>query len=126
MLFSREEVDKRIGSLSGGEGARLILARLGVEKPNVLVLDEPTNHLDLEGIESLARGLEAYDGTVIFVSHDRWFVSRLATRVIEITSEGMTDFPGTYDDYLAACGDDHLDVDAVLRRARRKKARQDP
>ncbi|MDQ7007410.1 MAG: ABC-F family ATP-binding cassette domain-containing protein [Acidobacteriota bacterium] len=126
VLFSREEVDKRIGSLSGGEGARLILARLGVEKPNVLVLDEPTNHLDLEGIESLARGLEAYDGTVIFVSHDRWFVSRLATRVIEITSEGMTDFPGTYDDYLAACGDDHLDVDAVLRRARRKKARQDP
>ena len=126
VLFSREEVDKRIGSLSGGEAARLILAQLGVVKPNVLVLDEPTNHLDLEGIEALVEGLSAYDGTVIFVSHDRWFVSRLATRVIEITPDGLTDFPGSYDDYLAACGDDHLDVDAVLRRARRKKARKSP
>ncbi len=121
VLFSKEEVDKRIATLSGGEGARLVLARLGVEKPNVLVLDEPTNHLDLEGIEALAEGLAAYEGTVIFVSHDRWFVSRLATRVIEITPEGLQDFPGSYDEYLAACGDDHLDADAVLRKARRRK-----
>ena len=124
VLFSREEVDKRIGSLSGGEGARMFLARLGVEAPNVLILDEPTNHLDLEGIESLVEGLRAYDGTVIFVSHYRWFVSQFATRVVEITPEGLQDFPGTYDEYLAACGDDHLDVDAVVRKARRSKRKK--
>ncbi len=121
VLFSKEEVDKRIATLSGGEGARMVLARLGVEQPNVLVLDEPTNHLDLEGIESLVEGIRNYDGTVIFVSHDRWFVSHLATRVLEITPTGIEDFPGSYDEYLSACGDDHLDVDAVIRRARRRK-----
>jgi ATPase subunit of ABC transporter with duplicated ATPase domains len=121
VLFKKDEVAKKVAHLSGGEAARLIFARLGVTKPNVLVLDEPTNHLDLEGIESLADGIERYDGSVIFVSHDRWLVSKLATRVLEITPEGLQDFPGTYDEYLARCGDDHLDVDAVVRKARREK-----
>jgi ABC-type multidrug transport system ATPase subunit len=84
----------------------------------VLVLDEPTNHLDIESIGALVEGLRAYEGTVLFVSHDRWFVSQLATRVIEVTAEGLRDFPGTYEEYLARQGDDHLDADAVSLRAR--------
>ncbi len=110
MLFSREEVDKAVGHLSGGEAARLVFAQLMVEKPNVLLLDEPTNHLDLESIEALVDALATYEGTLIFVSHDRWFVSRLANRIIEIKGEGLSDFPGGYDDYLARQGDDHLSV----------------
>ncbi len=124
VLFQKDEVDKRVGNLSGGEAARLIFAKLSATEPNVLVLDEPTNHLDLEAIEALAAGLGTYDGTIVFVSHDRWFVGRLATRIIELTPAGMNDFPGSYDEYLAACGDDHLDVDAVLRAARRSKGRR--
>ncbi|MCP3980242.1 MAG: ATP-binding cassette domain-containing protein [bacterium] len=121
VLFKKDEVDKRVSNLSGGEAARLIFARLGVERGNVLVLDEPTNHLDLEGIESLAAALANYDGTLIFVSHDRWFVSRLASRVLEITPDGIQDFPGTYEEYLERCGDDHLDAEAVVREALRVK-----
>ncbi|ANM28395.1 ABC transporter ATP-binding protein [Acidobacteria bacterium Mor1] len=121
VLFQKDEVEKKVANLSGGERARLIFAQLGVLKPNVLILDEPTNHLDLEGIEALAQGIEEYDGTTIFVSHDRWFVNRLATRVLEITPEKLNDFQGTYDEYLAKLGDDHLDVDAVVRQARRDK-----
>jgi len=121
VLFSGDEVEKKLSSLSGGEAARLIFARLSVEKPNVLILDEPTNHLDLEAIEALVAGLDAYDGTLIFVSHDRWFVSQLATRVFEITENGITDYPGTYDEYLESCGDDHLDADAAALRAKRRK-----
>ncbi len=121
VLFSGDEVEKKLASLSGGEAARLIFARLAVKEPNVLVLDEPTNHLDIEAIEALVAGLEAFDGTLIFVSHDRWFVSRLATRVFEITADGITDYLGTYDEYLASCGDDHLDAETAALRARQDK-----
>jgi ATPase subunit of ABC transporter with duplicated ATPase domains len=121
VLFSGDEVEKRLSSLSGGEAARLIFAKLAVDQPNVLVFDEPTNHLDLEAIEALVAGVGAFDGTLIFVSHDRWFVSKLATRVLEITADGINDYPGTYDDYLASCGDDHLDTDAVLLRVKRER-----
>ena len=124
VLFSGDEVHKKVCNLSGGEAARLIFARLGIARPNVLVLDEPTNHLDLEGIESLAHGLRRYDGTLIFVSHDRWFVSSVATRILEITPAGITDFAGTYEDYLASCGDDHLDADAVVKQAREERRSQ--
>jgi ATPase subunit of ABC transporter with duplicated ATPase domains len=121
VLFSGEEADKRVGLLSGGEAARLIFALLAVQKPNVLVLDEPTNHLDLEAIHALVEAVKAYTGTVIFVSHDRWFVSQLATRIVELTAEGPRDFPGTYAEYLARCGDDHLDADAVAAKARQER-----
>ena len=121
VLFSGDEVEKKLTSLSGGEAARLIFARIAVDEPNVLVLDEPTNHLDLEAIEALVTGLAAFDGTLIFVSHDRWFVSKLATRVIEITEHGINDYPGTYEEYLTSCGDDHLDADAAVLRVRREK-----
>ncbi len=121
VLFSGDEAKKQLGSLSGGEAARLVFARLGVEKPNVLLLDEPTNHLDLEAIEALVAGLKAFDGTLILVSHDRWFVSQLADRVVEITPTGINAFQGTYDEYVERCGDDHLDVENAVLKARRDK-----
>ena len=121
VLFSGDDAAKRIGLLSGGEAARLIFALLIVQRPNVLVLDEPTNHLDLEAIHALVEALRGYDGTVIFVSHDRWFVSELATRIVELTPDGPRDFPGSYAEYLSRCGDDHLDADAVVERARRQR-----
>ncbi len=121
VLFSGDEAKKKVHSLSGGESARLIFARLGVEKPNVLLLDEPTNHLDLEAIEALVEGLKAYDGTLILVSHDRWFVSQLADRVIEISASGINDFRGSYEEYVERCGDDHLDVENAVLKARREK-----
>ncbi len=121
VLFSGDEAKKKVGSLSGGEAARLIFARLGVEKPNVLLLDEPTNHLDLEAIEALVEGLTAFDGTLILVSHDRWFVSRLANRVLEITPAGIQDFRGSYEEYVERCGDDHLDAEQAVLKARRER-----
>ncbi len=121
VLFSKDEVKKKLGALSGGEAARLIFARLTVDEPNVLVLDEPTNHLDLEAIEALVEGLAEYDGTLILVSHDRWFVSQLADHIVEITADGLRTYDGTYEEYVACCGDDHLDVEAVLKVKREKK-----
>jgi ATPase subunit of ABC transporter with duplicated ATPase domains len=92
VLFSKDEALKKVHALSGGEAARLIFARLGIEQPNVLVLDEPTNHLDLEAIESLVEALREYEGTLLLLSHDRWFVSQLATRIVEIAPTGINDF----------------------------------
>jgi ATPase subunit of ABC transporter with duplicated ATPase domains len=120
VLFSGDDVIKKVGQLSGGEAARLIFALLSVRKPNVLVLDEPTNHLDLEAIHALVEALRGYPGTIIFVSHDRWFVSELASRIVELTAAGPRDFPGSYADYLERCGDDHLDADAVVLKARQR------
>jgi ATPase subunit of ABC transporter with duplicated ATPase domains len=121
MLFSGDESKKRLESLSGGEAARLIFSRLALENPNVLVLDEPTNHLDLESIEALVEGLKSYEGTLILVSHDRWFVGQLATRVVEIQPGQIRDYPGTYEEYVHFCGDDHLDADRVILKAKREK-----
>ena len=121
VLFSGDEVEKRVASLSGGEAARLVFARIIEEQPNVLVLDEPTNHLDLEAIEALVAALRTYEGTLILVSHDRWFVSQLATRVVEISPAGINDYPGSYDEYVASCGDDHLDADTVSLRVKRER-----
>jgi ATPase subunit of ABC transporter with duplicated ATPase domains len=121
VLFSGDDVEKKVSSLSGGEAARLVFARLAVEKPNVLLLDEPTNHLDLEAIDSLVEGLAGYPGTIIFVSHDRWFVSKLANRILEITPAGVNDHRGDYQDYLERCGDDHLDAEVVVAKARKAK-----
>ncbi len=96
-LFRKEEVDKDILTLSGGEAARLLLARIILEASNVLVLDEPTNHLDIESTESLATALKLYPGTLIFVSHDRHFISKIANRVLYITqTEGVQDFKGDF------------------------------
>jgi ATPase subunit of ABC transporter with duplicated ATPase domains len=126
VLFSGTDVDKPIGSLSGGEAARLVFGRIIAERPNVLVLDEPTNHLDLEAIGALVVGLQAFEGTVLLVSHDRWFVSQLATRIVEVTATGLRDFPGTYAEYLERCGDDHLDADAVVLKEKASRAKEKP
>ena len=125
MLFSGDDVKKRLKALSGGEATRLIFSRLTIERPNVLVLDEPTNHLDLESIEALVEGLKSYRGTLILVSHDRWFVGQFATRIVEITSDGIRDYHGTYEEYVHACGDDHLDVDTVILKVKKEKRKKD-
>ncbi len=125
VLFSGDDVLKPIGSLSGGEAARLIFGRIITEKPNLLVLDEPTNHLDLESIQGLASALKAYEGTLLFVSHDRWFVSEVATRIIELTPEGPRDFPGTFAEYLDKSGDDHLDGNVAFEKEKAKRDRGD-
>ena len=102
MLFSKDDSEKSVKVVSGGEQRRLMFGKLTLQKPNVMVLDEPTNHLDMESIEALNLALEHYPGTLIFISHDRDFVSSLATRIIEITDDGIVDFTGTYDEYLRA------------------------
>lgn len=100
MLFSQGDIDKSVTKISGGEQGRMIFGKLMMQKPNVLVLDEPTNHLDMESIEALNLALENYPGTLIFVSHDREFVSSLATRIIELSPTGITNYSGTYEEYL--------------------------
>ena len=124
MLFTKDDGEKKVSALSGGEAARLVFSRIALEEPNVLILDEPTNHLDLESIEALVAELERFEGTLILVSHDRWFVSRLATRVVEIKPDEVTDYPGTYEEYVHHSGDDHLDADRVVLKARREKKKK--
>lgn len=104
LLFSRDELGKSVNVLSGGEQGRMLFGKLMLQKANIMLMDEPTNHLDMESIESLNLALENYPGTLIFVSHDREFVSSLATRIIELTPTGVVDFMGTYDDYLRSQG----------------------
>lgn len=106
LLFSQDDIKKKVKVLSGGEKGRMLYGKLMLERPNVLVMDEPTNHMDMESIESLNTALEMYQGTLIFVSHDRAFVSSLANRVLEITPEKIHDFSGSYDDYLRSQGFD--------------------
>ncbi|NCC62051.1 MAG: ATP-binding cassette domain-containing protein [Verrucomicrobiae bacterium] len=101
MLFRGEDCWKKVGVLSGGEKARLILSKMTMEGGNVLALDEPTNHLDLESIEALNYGLSLFPNTLIFVSHDHRFIATLATRIIEITENGIVDYPGTLAEYEA-------------------------
>ncbi|MFO1502849.1 MAG: ABC-F family ATPase [Steroidobacteraceae bacterium] len=105
LLFSGDQTKKSVKVLSGGEKGRMIYGKLMLTRPNVLLMDEPTNHMDMETIESLQIGLEKYAGTLIFVSHDREFVSALATRIIEMKSDGtIADYNGTYDEYLRSQG----------------------
>lgn len=104
LLFSQDDIKKRVKVLSGGEKGRMLFGKLMMQRPNILVMDEPTNHLDMESIESLNMALEMYEGTLIFVSHDREFVSSLATRVLEMTPNKVIDFTGNYEDYLRSQG----------------------
>ena len=118
LLFSQDEVRKSTKALSGGEQGRMLFGRLMLQQPNVLVMDEPTNHLDMESIESLNTALEQYAGTLIFVSHDREFVSSLATRIIEMTPQGIVNFGGSYDDYLRSQQEQAARASGRLRKAR--------
>ena len=102
LLFSQNDITKSVKVISGGEQGRMLFGKMMLQEPNILVMDEPTNHLDMESIESLNLALENYEGTLLFVSHDREFVSSLATRIIELTPNGVVDFNGSYDEYLAS------------------------
>jgi ATPase subunit of ABC transporter with duplicated ATPase domains len=107
--FSGDDIDKKIRALSGGEKTRLVLARMLLDPPNFLVLDEPTNHLDLETKEMLLEALKTFDGTMLFVSHDRAFLRRLSNRVLELGGESGVDtephlYPGSYTEYVERTG----------------------
>lgn len=102
LLFSGDDVKKSVQVLSGGEKGRMIYGKLMLGRHNVMLMDEPTNHMDMESIESLNIALEKYEGTLIFVSHDREFVSSLANRILEVRQGQIIDFKGSYDEYLAA------------------------
>jgi len=104
LLFNQDDIKKKVKVCSGGEKGRLLFGKLMMANHNVLLMDEPTNHMDMESIESLNLALEMYEGTLIFVSHDREFVSSLATRIIEIRDNEIVDFHGTYDEYLKSQG----------------------
>lgn len=104
LLFSQDDIKKQVKVLSGGEKGRMLFGKLMMQRPNIIVMDEPTNHLDMESIESLNMALELYQGTLFFVSHDREFVSSLASRIIEITPEKVIDYTGNYEDYLRSQG----------------------
>ena len=110
LLFSGDEAKKSVKVISGGEAQRMMIGRLVLDMPNVMLLDEPTNHLDMESIESLNGALDKYSGTLLFVSHDREFVSSLATRIVELKPgeagkpATLLDFHGPYEEYLAGSG----------------------
>lgn len=104
LLFSGDDIKKSTRVISGGEKGRMLFGKLILRKPNILLMDEPTNHLDMESIESLNSALEKFTGTLIFISHDREFVSSLATRILEMKPEGIHDFRGNYEDYLRSQG----------------------
>ncbi|KTD35067.1 putative ABC transporter ATP-binding protein ybiT [Legionella nautarum] len=109
VLFRGTDVEKKIAMLSGGESARLVMAKIILEKPNVLILDEPTNHLDLESIDALIDALRVYSGTVLFVSHNRYFIDKISTRVLVLTERyGAQNYLGNYQEYLDQFGQDYL------------------
>jgi len=106
LLFSGDETKKSVKVLSGGEKGRMLYGKLMLARTNVLLMDEPTNHMDMESIEALNSALDRYKGTLVFVSHDREFVSSIANRILEIKPEGIVDYRGNYEDYLTSQGID--------------------
>ena len=104
LLFSQNDINKPVNVISGGEQRRMLFGKLVLQRPNVIIMDEPTNHLDMESIESLNAALDSYPGTLIFVSHDREFVSTLATRIIEIMSDKVLEYNSNYNSYLHSRG----------------------
>ena len=100
LLFTNEDVFKYVESLSGGEKAKLEFLTISVKKPNTMILDEPTNHLDLPSKEALDEALQEYEGTVFFVSHDRYFLNKIADKILELTETGINVYNGNYDYYM--------------------------
>jgi ATPase subunit of ABC transporter with duplicated ATPase domains len=114
LLFSRHEIDKSVKVISGGEQGRMLFGKLMLQRPNIMLMDEPTNHLDMESIEALNLALENYPGTLFFVSHDREFISSLATRIIDMTADGVVDFKGSYDEYLRSQGIEEIKLQRAV------------
>ncbi|MBS1254845.1 MAG: putative ABC transporter ATP-binding protein YbiT [Deltaproteobacteria bacterium] len=125
VLLSGDKALKQVSALSGGESARLLFARIMLEKKNVLILDEPTNHMDLEGVAALGDALNKFDGTVLLVSHYRHFVSKVANHILELTPDGIRDFSGSYAEYLDKFGEDYLNHD-VSGSIKKTKSMQSP
>lgn len=127
VLFSKDDILKKIPSLSGGEKARLVLAAIMLKKPNFIICDEPTNHLDLESCESLEEALQEFEGTVLCVSHNRHFVSQIASRIIEIKQDSFFDFKGSYQEYQEKRGVDFLTFQKIEKQQpTEKKQALDP
>lgn len=116
VLFIGDTVNQSVETLSGGETARLILAKMMIQKPNVLIFDEPTNHLDMEAIEELTNALLNYSETILFVSHNRYFVSKVANRILEINYQTIKDFKGSYSEYVALQEQDLLVATSLRQR----------
>ncbi len=126
MLFGERAIDKRVSVLSGGERARVALAKILVRPGNVLLMDEPTNHLDLQTTEALTDALATYDGTLLFVSHNRAFIRRLATKLWVVHDGGVENYPGTLDDYLWSCQQRDVSpaTEAAIKPVAQKRSRQ--
>ena len=114
LLFSQHEINKSVKVISGGEQGRMLFGKLMLQRPNIMLMDEPTNHLDMESIEALNLALENYPGTLFFVSHDREFISSLATRIIDMTSDGVVNFKGSYDEYLRSQGIEEVNLQRAV------------
>jgi ATP-binding cassette subfamily F protein 3 len=123
-LFSGDDVEKKIGVLSGGERSRVALARLLINPGNLLLMDEPTNHLDLDSSEALADSLTSYDGTLVFVSHNRSFVRKLATRIWNVEGGHVETYPGTLDEYMDSCRRRQTGEEPSSKAASAKPAKQ--
>ena len=125
MLFSSDDVKKKVSRVSGGEAARLQFAWLNAQHPNVLLLDEPTNHLDMESIEALEKALIQYDGTIIFVSHHRRFLTTLATEVLELKWDGFFHYPGDYPSFTEVTERDYLSASKKRNTSKKVAAREE-
>ncbi|GJM06374.1 MAG: ABC-F family ATPase [marine bacterium B5-7] len=123
MLFSNDDVYKKIGVLSGGECARLMFAKILLEQSNVLILDEPTNHLDMESIDGLIAGLKAYQGSVFFVSHNKFFIQTVATQLMVVLPKSVSLYLGKYKEYVAEMGEDYLET--IYQGKKEQLSRQD-
>ncbi|MCB1071841.1 MAG: ABC-F family ATP-binding cassette domain-containing protein [Chlamydiia bacterium] len=121
MLFDEQDIHKKVRSLSGGEAARLVFARIMLSDQNILILDEPTNHLDMESVDALVKGLKEYEGTLIIVSHNRYFISEVANRIIEILPIGINDFNGGYEEFVEKHEKDYLDQVSIKSEKGKKK-----
>ena len=124
MLFDEYAIRKKIKALSGGEAARLVFAELMLSNHNILILDEPTNHLDMESVDALIQGLNDYKGTVLMVSHNRYFISKVANRILELTPKGITNFLGGYEEFVLEHERDHLNQSTIKSKRNEKKETQ--
>ena len=126
VLFSGENVFKQVKVISGGERAKLCFAIMMHERGNVLILDEPTNHLDLTTKEVLEKALEEYDGTIIFVSHDRYLLNRIATRILEVDKNSVLEYNGNFDFYVSIKDELRLAENKAIEAEKLRKHKESP